>query len=667
MQTKYTKKSDKRNIIFIKIIILLSLILSIKLIYLQVFKHSYYVSELKKISIKIVEGRTAPRGRIYDRNRNLLVDNEPVKVIYYKKNNISTQEEISLAYVLAEKLEIDYSNIKEVNLKKFWIKKNIEESKKLITEDEYKKLEERRITSTDIENLKIERISSDIINGFNQLDKEAAYIYYLMNKGYSYEEKIIKNVDVKEEEYAYVASNIDNLNGVNIKLDWKRVYPFNETFKSILGSISKDTIPIDLKDYYLKEGYTLNDKVGISYLEYQYDKYLRGTKNIYEITSKGTKLIEEGTRGSDIVLTIDINLQKGVEQIISEELLKAKNEPNTEYYNKAFVIITKPNTGEILAMSGKQIVYKNDEYKIYDYTPGIITSSVTAGSIVKGASQITGYKYNALNIGEVRSDTCVKIASTPLKCSWKSLGVLNDITALKYSSNTYQFYTAMKVAGFNYVYNMGFSVSEESFKKYRDTFAQFGLGVKTEIDLPNEKLGYLGKSTNGGLLLDLSIGQYDTYTPIELAQYMTTFASGGNRYKLHLLDSVYTNDDLVYVEKPTILNTVDIDKVYLNRVIEGFKSVMEYGGTGSGYINHKYNPAGKTGTSQSFIDTDNDGKIDTETISATFAGFAPYDNPQAVFTVISPDVSNYKSNYQSYANRRIASRVSELYFSLYPQ
>ena len=96
-----------------------------------------------------------------------------------------------------------------------------------------------------------------------------------MNKGYSYAEKVIKNKDVTEEEYAYISENIDNLNGFNTKLDWERVYLYDNTFKTILGSVSSNSqgIPEELAKTYLKKGYSLDDRVGISYLEYQYEDY----------------------------------------------------------------------------------------------------------------------------------------------------------------------------------------------------------------------------------------------------------------------------------------------------------------------------------------------------------------------------------------------------------
>jgi cell division protein FtsI/penicillin-binding protein 2 len=77
-----------------------------------------------------------------------------------------------------------------------------------------------------------------------------------------------------------------------------------------------------------------------------------------------------------------------------------------------------------------------------------------------------------------------------------------------------------------------------AFKTYRDMLASFGLGVKTGIDLPVESLGYSGTSKLPGHLLDFSIGQYDTYTPIQLSQYINTIANGGKRLKPFLLKEV---------------------------------------------------------------------------------------------------------------------------------
>lgn len=667
---------EKRYNLLIGIITVAMFILVIGLFRIQVVQRDIYTVQLEQLSRKIVEGSTAPRGRIYDRNHKLIVDNEPTKVIYYKKpSGITTEQEIQLAYQVADLLSLDTSKLTNRNLCIFWVKQHPDAAKLKITNDEWKSLEERKITSSQIETFKIERVTEEELSAYEEKDRKAAYVYTLMNKGYSYSEKVIKDNNVTDEEYAFIASNVNNLTGFDTKLDWTRVYPYGDTFRTLLGNVSSSDsgIPAELKDYYTGKGYRLDDRVGISYLEYQYDDYLKGTKDQYEVRTDGSKtLVKEGTRGNDLVLTIDIELQRQIEQIITEEIIKAKSEPNTEYYNHSFVVVTNPNTGEILAMAGKQVVLKNGNYEVYDYAPGITTSPVVVGSVIKGASQIVGYNSGALQIGEGRYDTCVKLRGAPTKCSWKPLGYLNDITALKYSSNTYQFYTALKVAGVSYYYDMPFQASEDAFALYRDTFAEFGLGVKTGIDLPLESLGYKGKNDVGGLLLDFAIGQYDTYTPIQLSQYAGTIANGGKRMQPYLLKQVYDSKaesfaQLLYEKEPVILNTVTTQPRYLERVKMGFGEVLKYGGTGSGFIDLKYNPAGKTGTSQSFIDTDADGVIDKETITMTFVGYAPADNPNVVFTVISPNVYHYDngSSYQSYVNRRISKRVSDIYFTLY--
>ena len=662
---------EKRYNILTFIIILALLILVTSLFLVQVAGEEKYSAQLENLTKTIVYGESAPRGRIYDRNGKLIVDNIPSKVIYYKKpSGITTKKEIKIAYKLANMIAIDSSKLNDYDLKNFWIKNHQDEADKKITDEEWKKLDQRKLTSDDIYDLKIERVTAEDLSIYTDLDKKAAYIYTLMNTGYSYDEKVIKNEDVTDEEYALVSENLSELEGVNTKLDWERTYPYGDLFRSILGNVStsKSGIPAELKDYYLDKGYSLDDRVGTSNLEYQYEDLLKGKKNKYQVMSDGSyKLLEEGKRCNDIVLTIDIELQKALEEILTEEVLNAKKEANTEYYNGSFVIISNPKTGEILAMAGKQLKQNEDgSYSVIDFTSGITQSTAVMGSVVKGASHIVGYNTGALKIGEVRYDNCVKIAATPEKCSWKYLGKLNDITALAQSSNTYQYYTAIKVGKGTYSYNKPLVIDKEAFNTYRNTFAEFGLGVETGIDLPKEITGIKGTNTTSGLLLDFSIGQYDNYTPIQLSQYINTIANNGNRMRPYLYKGLY-NDTSTYDQNKKELNKVNTEQKYMDRVHEGFEAVLKYG-TGAGYINMAYKPAGKTGTSQSFVDTNDDGKIDKETISTTFVAYAPYDDPKVSFTIVSPNISrpDGKTSHQSAINKRLADRVSKKYFEIYP-
>ena len=492
-----------------------------------------------------------------------------------------------------------------------------------------------------------------------------------MNKGYTYDEKIIKS-EVSDEEYAYIAENNNKLDGFNTKLEWERVYPYGETFKSILGSVSTTSqgLPSEYKKEYLNKGYVLNDRVGLSYIEKQYEKYLKGTKDKYEVVnSHELKLIKDGKRGNDIVLSIDINLQKELEEILTEEVIRTKGEANTNYYDHSSVVLQDPKTGEILAMSSKKIVGN----EVVDSTTSILTSPITPGSVVKGASMLVGYNTGVIKIGERMVDECIQVAGVPEKCSYKTLGRINDITALAKSSNVYQFKTAIRVNGQQYFRGMKLNFNQKAFDTYRKMYHSFGLGVKTDIDLPVESLGYTSKDNKAGNLLDFVIGQYETYTPIQLSQYITTIANGGTRLKPHFLKEVHkgTGDNslgkLIYKTNPKKLNKINTKREYMNRVKEGFYAVTHAPGAyGIGYINDEYDPAGKTGTSQSFLDTDNDGVIDTETITSSFIGYAPAKKPKMSIVVTSPDSShpNGSSDFASLVTYRITQRISEKYFEL---
>lgn len=668
---------EKRYIFIMVVSILVFISMTVRLVQLQIYRKEKYEKKLVEATEQIVEGSSSPRGRIYDRNHVLLVDNKAVKTIYYKKEeNITTKEEIKLAYKVAELISVDYSKLSDKMLKTFWYKNNKDKAESKITEKEWQKYKERKLDDNDINDMIYERITEEELSKYNEIDKETAYIYYLMNKGYSYAEKIIKNKNVTDEEYAKISESIDNLKGFNTKLGWERVYLQGDTFRAIFGNVSSSSqgIPSELADYYLKNGYSMDDRVGISYLEYQYEKYLKGTKAKYKVKNGVYELISNGNRGNDIVLTIDINLQRYLEDVLTREVLATKNEINTQFYDHSFAIIADPRNGEILAMAGKQVKRdENGHYYITDYTPGVITTSVTPGSIVKGASMLVGYKYGAISIGEYQIDECIKIRATPEKCSWRTFGSINDINALAYSSNVYQYKTAIKVGHGRYQYDQALSLDENAFTKYRDMYASFGLGVKTEIDLPREGHGYSGNSKLPGHLLDFSIGQYDTYTPIEISQYINTLANGGTRYKPYLVKEVYESnnnnpqnfDKQLYKAEPTKLNTVDVDKQYIDRVREGFRAVVSYG-LGTAYMgSYQSIGAGKTGTSQSFIDTNGDGKVDNETISTSFIGYAPYESPRMSVVVISPDVATATAKTTSAINVRLSSQIVNKYFEIY--
>ena len=636
----------KKKIKILKILVYsVFTIITGRLLFLQIVDNQYYLEKLSNKTNKIVYENTSLRGRIYDKNNNLLVSNGLVLTIVYQKED--DVNEIELAYEVSKKIMLDYSKLTESYLKDFYILEHPKEIEKRLSDEVKNNYLKRRITGEEYYHEKKNLVTNDDINKYSDEDKEAIYLYYLMHNDYSYMEKTIKE-NCTIEEFMYFSENAHNLHGFSTKYTYGRVYPYGDTFKTILGNVG--SIPGENKDYYLRRGYKINDKVGLSNIEFVYDEYLKGTSAMYLIKNNEKILIKEPEIGSDLVLTVDIKIQQMVDDILKDEVKKAKNNYSSKYYNHTYVLISD-TYGGILSMNGKEI----NKDKIIDVAIGNVTDTVTAGSVVKAASIIVGYATGAIKIGEVMKDECIKIKSTPKKCSIYTMGYVNDIDALAKSSNVYQFKTAIRVGGGKYSYNQSLKINDEAFDIYRDYFSRFGLGVKTGIEFPNESLGYKGNKRNPGLLMNFAIGQYDTYTNIQLNQYISTVARYGKRYKMHLLSKIIDNKGNVIEIKPEVLNTLDVDEKYIKRVRQALKAVISWG-TGKNYVDIP--ASGKTGTSESFYDSNNDGKIDKETISTNFVMYAPSDNPKFAISINSPNISIPANSYRYPINQNVIKKIT---------
>lgn len=477
-----------------------------------------------------------------------------------------------------------------------------------------------------------------------------------VNNSYKYEDIILKD-NLTEGEVSLVLNS--DVKGLFIKESFDRFYPYNDTLKNVLGSVGP--IQKENKKHYLKKGYKLYEKVGISGLEKEYEEYLKGTNAKYKVNNDNSlTLVSEGKKGSDLYLSIDINLVNEINKIIKEELVKAKKHLNTQYLNDTYVIVGNPKTSEVYSLNGQR--YLNDE-TFTDISLNNINSAFTMGSVVKGATISVGYKYNLIEKGKKILDGCVKLKNKTEKCSFKKLGYLDDVSALKMSSNYYQFLIAISLLGKKYSPNMDLNVTEKEFNIYRDMLSSYGLGIITGIDLPNEKPGLKGNIISDDLLLNLAIGQYDTYTPIELFNYINTLAMKGKRISPSLVNEIKNNDFLIYKNKHEVVDNVQISNDDFNQIHKGFYEVMN-NGTGLGFMNRKLSPAGKTGTSESFIDTNNDSKIDTKTLTLTMAGFFPYDDPKVSLIVVCPNTSHNNGknkDYIYYLTSKISRRITNIF------
>ena len=625
---------QKKVILFLFLLLIFGLF-SYRFYDLRFKNNTYYLEEYSKVSTKYVYDIKEERGRILDNKGRVLVDNKKNNVITFRLiNNPTTDYLITLATKLISILNLtEEASPKE--LKKFYLL--TENTDYLLTKEDKEQIKYRSLSSDDIYNLKFNRIDQEI-NKYSLKERIAIHTYYLMTNGYYYDTKKILN-NVSDKLCMQILEY--NITGLTCDYTYSRVNLYN-IIPTIIGSIGQ--IQKENYDYYKEKGYLNDTLVGISGLESYYEETLHGTRNKYVLKEDNSlELVTPGMKGKDIVLNLDLDIQKKLVEIQKENMLKVKKMKNTDYFDTNYSIISNPNTGGIIAISGLKLAGNN----FSDVSSNIMLTSYTVGSVIKGASNTVGYLNNVITKGKRIKDGCVKIHYVPEKCSFKNLGYLDDITALKQSSNYYQFMTAIKLTGNTYKYNMDLPVTVNDFNRDRDIFAQFGLGSSTGIDFPKENIGIKGKTISSDLYLNLAIGQYDTYTPLQILNYINTIANSGIRYRMS------------FVQKDSeILNTVSLDKDGFKRIKEGFYQVVN-GGTANNYVDRNLKAAGKTGTAQSYYSKD------ITTINTTFAVFMPKDDPKYSMVIMNPNISieNAKVKYNAPLHRLISKEITNYLFA----
>ncbi|KMY58307.1 penicillin-binding protein [Geobacillus stearothermophilus] len=666
------------NILFFFVFLLFSALI-LRLGVVQIVYGEDYRREVERTQDEIVS-TPVPRGKIYDRFGQVIVDNTPQKAITYTRSKTTQPEEIlDVARKLAQYIDIPDAEEKvtERDMKDYWILTHPEEAKKKVSEQERKKLADQGLTQKEIDKKvyewTLDRITKQDLAQISKSELEVIAIKHEMESGYALTPQTVKSKGVTDREYAVVSEHLSELPGVNTTVDWDRKYVYDNTFRSVLGSVTEEDegVPRERLDYFLARDYSRNDRVGKSYLEMQYEEVLHGKKaKVKNVVDKSGNVISveqvyPGERGKDLVLTIDAELQQKVEQIIQQEILATKRKGRSPLLDRAFVVMMNPKTGEVLAMAGKLL----QDGKFVDFAIGNITSAYAMGSAVKGATVLTGFQTGVLHPNTYIKDEPLYIKGTPVKKSWKTMGTINELTALKQSSNVYMFKTAIAIGGGVYRPHAPLRINPEAFATIRHYFSQFGLGVKTGIDLPNELSGFQGQSTRGGFLLDLAIGQYDMYTPMQLAQYVSTIANGGYRMKPQLVKEIREPSigkepsRVIKRFEPVVLNRVDMKTEYIERVQEGFRRVMqEPGGTAYAYFaGAPYKPAGKTGTAEAFYDGPIKSRRNASTDNLTLVGYAPYNDPEVSFAVVVPWATQGASDG---INNRIGRRILDAYFEL---
>jgi penicillin-binding protein 2B len=654
---------------------------------MQIANKGFYDKKLETSgSLSTVTEGTA-RGQIYDANGVPLVANQAVQTINFTRSNTMTAEEmrqvaIKLVSVIPESVKTD--TLTERDKKDFFLadpENLVKVQERIPAKERINSKTGEKLSEGDLYAKYVKKVTNEEI-AYDAETELAAKLYKRMNATSNFATTIIASGNFTAEQQATVAENERSFKGVTVGTTWEREYA-DSPLTSILGTVTseKTGIPAESLDDYLKKGYSRNDRVGTSYLEKGYEDELHGTNAVKQITVDkngkvtGEKVLKQGEKGKNLKLTIDSKFQQGVQDILKNNFAALQAEGFGGYSEGAYAVVMNPSTGAIYALGGIQYDLKTGE--VSDNTLGTIQNVFTPGSVVKMGTISAGWQAGVLSGNQVLNDQPIQIQGSQVKQSWFTNGAstpISAVQALEYSSNTYMIQTALDILGQPYHPNMAIYTSklEDSFKKFRKTYGEFGLGVPTGLDIPGESPGFNGPDETAANYLDESFGQYDNYTPLQLAQYAATIANDGKRVAPHLVEGVYDNNTdgslgaLTRKIETKTLNMVDISLENMSLLQQGMYQVTHGGNMATGkdiMVNASVNINAKTGTSETYKLDANGNQVYLSVNNVV--AYAPSEKPQIAIGVMVPDTIIKSNGTTTHANQNITRDIVNLYNSMY--
>ncbi|KRK35533.1 penicillin-binding protein 2 [Levilactobacillus parabrevis] len=644
------------NFLFIIVALLFAALIG-QLAYLQVMYGSKFKAEVNSTDTTI-ETTNVQRGMVYDSTGKVLVGNKAHQAISYTKGvNVLSTSMYDIANKLGNYLTVSTSSLTPRQSIDYYLT-----DQKRLKAVESKLSGTKGLSATALYNKALNYLENDSSFKLTETQKNAAAIFAKMSGAYALSTTYIKDSGVSSREIAEIGEHLSDMPGVQVGTSWSRNYPNGKSMNSIIGTVSseKTGLPSDRVNELLAQGYSRNDSVGQSYLEQEYESVLRGTKAEKQVEVAGNNTVTKevkkygGQKGDNLQLTINSKFQSQLQSLVkSAEAGAGGNSTGT------YAVVMNPNTGGVIGMAG--VDRDPSTGKTTDNALGTINSDIVMGSVVKGA-MVSG----ALMKGVI-TPTNSTLTDMPItvggvkKSSWFNHGggsniAVNAAGALEVSSNSYMMQLAMKEAGFNYSSGAALTMSTKAFDIERGYFKQFGLGVKTGIDLPGESSGLEGSSSFAhiGNALDLSFGNYDAYTVMQVAQYMSTIANGGTRIAPHVVQSIRgttSTGKLGAVKstvEPKILNTIDMTAAQKRLVKEGLYDVVHGSNTyktGGAMSSITPKISAKTGTAQTYYKGN-------ETVTLSLASFAPSTHPQVVVALAMPNLGvNAESNNMTLAKK----------------
>lgn len=657
------------------IIMILFGILLVRLVWLQVIEYKDY-TEKKDDYTSIRQYQSPPRGQIYDRNGNVLAKTVVShNFVYTSPNNMSYDDYRFYANRIVSVFDIDPASFSDQDKKEAymtwttWLDTDdaAYQARNLLTEKERQQLDAGEMSESERYALLMERIGEDEIKEMKEEELKEAVVYQRMTANLNAGQESVIMEDVSDDDVAYLVEHKTEFPGFDVDFGgWKREYPYGETLSDVIGKITTGTqgLPADNLSYFLSRGYQRNAPVGVSGLEFQYNDLLSGTEEINLVTydSNGlaqTELIQQGMAGYDIVISVDINLQKACDDILKSYLQENAGTPGRENFSSLFMNLIQPDTGDILALSGYQIDL--DTRQLTYFASGNYSSLVNPGSSIKGATVYMGLTEGVVQPTELINDDVMNIAGEEFG-SYKNYGPVDARRALEVSSNVYMFNVAIRMAQGTYVEGEPLSLpdAENTFTKMRGYYSMFGLGNPTGLDIPNETGSYMGAGTSPGMLLNFAIGQLDMYSPVQLNQYIAAIAENGKLYQLHFFKYAQevNSDEIVDLRTAHLKSTVPQGtEENLTVVQEGMRACVTGESCGKGLKELGVSVAAKTGTAEV-----------GEWVTSNLVGFAPYEDPEVSFACSAPTSGeNKQGTAPNPCSNTIMPEVLKQFFAMYPE
>jgi len=665
------------NLLFAIVILLFMTIIG-RLLYMQVLNKDFYEAKLASASQTRVTTSSA-RGQIYDATGKPLVENTLKQVVSFTRNNKMTAAELKetakklLTYVNVTSPDLTDRQIADYYLADQDIYKKTVES---LPSDKRLDSDGNRLSEATLYNNAVESIDVSQLN-YTDDQKKEIYLFSQLNAVENFATGTISTDALDDTQVALVASASKELPGISISTSWDRKV-LDTSLSSIVGSVSneKSGLPAEEVDAYLKKGYSLNDRVGTSYLEKQYEDVLQGKRSVKEIhldkhgNMESVENVEEGSKGNNIKLTIDLAFQNGVDDLLKSYFNSELSNGGAKYSEGVYAVALNPKTGAVLAMSG--VKHDVESGKLSSDSLGTVTNVFVPGSVVKAATISSGWENGVLSGNQTLTDQPIVFQGSAPINSWYTLSYgsfpITAVEALEYSSNTYMVQTALGIMGQTYKPNMMVATSrlDTAMGKLRSTFGEYGLGASTGIDLPDESTGFIPKEFDLANYLNNAFGQFDNYTPMQLAQYVATIANNGVRLAPHIVEGVYGNNDqgglgsLVQETATKEMNKVNISEADMAILQQGFYQVSHGTSaltTGRAFSNGaSVSISGKTGTAESYV---NGGQNSDNTNAVAYA---PTDNPQIAVAVVFP----HNTNLTNGVGPSIARDIINLYHQHHP-